>query len=69
MATGTDAEGLEGIRSGQLDAARRAGQRLVTEAGFSVGHDALCGIVQRKGLIREMRVAGARVVCHRVPPR
>ena len=69
MAAGTDAEGLEGVRAGQLDPTRRAGQRLLAEAGFSVGRDARFGNVQRKGLSREMRVAGAWVVGHGVPPR
>ena len=59
MATGTDAEGLKGIRAGQFDPARRARQRLLAEAGLSVSGDAgtRCGRVPRTGLIRDMRVA------------
>ena len=69
MATGADAVGLEGVGAGQLDPARRAGQRLLAVAGFSIGCDARFGNVQRKGLSREIRVAGAWVVSHSAPPR
>ena len=69
MATGADTVGLEGVGAGQLDATGRAGQRLLAEAGFSVRCGARIGNVQRKGLSREIRVAGAWVMSHWAPPR
>jgi hypothetical protein len=58
MAPGTDAEGFERWRSGQLDVAGRASQWVVNH-----WHAAISG-----ALGREMRVAGAWCSCHGAPP-